>query len=1080
MDKVTFQLLCASDFDVGRQFKSRKSVVVLTGRQANGKRVILVCEGFLPSLRTRRDDGETVTDLLNGLAESEVGDELAFEFKGYHAEKTRFDRLSFRSNAAFSIARKRLKESGIEVYDAAMPSCMQMLASLGLSTCGWLTARGELVHGRAGDGALVVRAHWNDVSECDDPLMRPQTAPFTILSFDIECASSHGEFPCAKKRYEKVARELASLRESQLVSAINVRQILVDAYTGSRDADGNIGRIFAKAGKVPDAAALDAAASSISDCALDRGATEQERRAAAFSNLFAPRPGPARPTQDDGASSGEDEPGEARKCSAVRNTLYDRILAALRRANLPALQGDPIIQIGAVHAGIAEAQTDRGGADQHIFVLGECDEIDGVNVHTFGDERSLLVAFFQYVRRVSPDFFTGYNTHGFDIEYIEARADELNIDPVVNLDASLYTFDTIQDVMGIEDGDRMEANHRVFRKSGSVDREETSLDMLGRVAFDLMYVVQKGHSLPSYKLDAVAHHFTGERKDDVTPAQIFASHTGTASDRALVARYCVQDCALVLHLASKLNTVMNAMGMAGVCSVPVSWIFSRGQGCKILSLVSRQCMEDGFAIPSMSRSDARVEYEGATVLQPKVGAYIDDPIAVLDFASLYPSSMISSNISHDTLLALDAEGTDVADDPVLDARVGDTLEYDITQNCVCQVSGRVLRCERSGRVRARFVGASTRVGVLPRILERLLAERKRVRAQIKHEPDAFKKSTLDGLQLAYKITANSLYGQLGAPTSPVFLPDLAAATTAVGRRMLQHLKRFAESEFAADVIYGDTDSCFMRFPVTGTDVNDRIRQAVETATACSDAFRKEIPHPHNAEYEKILCPFVLLSKKRYTGGLYETADSTPRRVSMGIVLKRRDNAPIVKRIYGGVIDLVMQRDVEAAARFAKEQTMLLARGRVETEELIVSKTLRAPSAYVDPSKIAHVVLAKRMNDREPGSAPAVGERIPYVFVVARKGTLQGDRIEHPDYVVQLNKKIDYNHYLTNQIHKPLLQLLSVLLDKIPGARVSAATHDPKTVSREVDRLIFAEAMATAPAVQGGLQSISSFFKPKSS
>ena len=363
--------------------------------------------------------------------------------------------------------------------------------------------------------------------------------------------------------------------------------------------------------------------------------------------------------------------------------------------------------------------------------------------------------------------------------------------------------------------------------------------------------------------------------------------------------------------------------------------------------------------------------------------------------------MISSNISHDTFVA----GSDDAD-PVAEDIIGDTLEYTITQNRVCEVSGDILACERSGPTRAHFVKPSVRRGVLPRILEKLLVERKRVRGMIKTEPDEFKRSTLDGLQLAYKITANSLYGQLGAPTSPIFLPDLAATTTAVGRRMLQKLKKFAEDECGADVVYGDTDSCFMRFPVEGDDINTRIASAISAGKACSDAFRAKIPAPHNAEYEKVLCPFLLLSKKRYTGNLYEEADSTPRQASMGIVLKRRDNAPIVKTIYGGVIERVMRRDVKAAAEFAREQTMLLARGRVDTSELVISKALRAPTAYVDPSKIAHVVLAKRMNDREAGSAPAIGERIPYVYVVAPKGTLQGDRIEHPDYLHQERRKID--------------------------------------------------------------------------
>ena len=726
--------------------------------------------------------------------------EEAYDFKGYHAHQETYARWTFASNMSFMIARKKLREAGITSYDAALPAAMQMLARSKISPCGWVSVRGHVTDerlcsgsGSRKDDARIVRADWTAVVPIEDAATKSTVAPFTIMAFDIECASSHGEFPCARKRYERVARELAALPDHILSSPDDIAATLCAAFAGGKGDEGpsaesvaDIGRIYTRGGIVPTQETICDVARSIAKDAL-AVTSVHERRALAYASLFGKRAvtvaenGPQEDDETDGALATTVAGGTATvvadadaTASSKPSGRYDRILRALQAsgANLPRIDGDPIIQIGAVNRGISGQ---GGDDDNHIFVLGECDQVPGVHVHTCTDERELLVSFFDHVRQVSPDFFTGYNTHGFDVAYIEARAKELDIN-TETLDASLFHFSTIQSALSISEKDLMDSRHKVIRKAGTADREETSIDMLGRVSFDLMYVVQKGHNLPSYKLDSVAYHFTGERKDDVTPAQIFASHGGSASDRALVAKYCVQDCALVIHLVGKLNAIMSALGMAGVCSVPVSWIFSRGQGAKTLSLVSRQCMEDGFAIPAMSRSDARVEYEGATVLDPKIGAYIDDPITVLDFASLYPSSMISSNISHDTLLL--NEGCDgTGGHSLADDAIGDTLEYDITQNRVCEVSGDVLACERSGRTRARFVDPSVRQGILPRILEKLLAERKRVRGLIKTEPDPFRRSTLDGLQLAYKITANSLYGQLGAPTSPVFLPDLAAAET---------------------------------------------------------------------------------------------------------------------------------------------------------------------------------------------------------------------------------------------------------------------------------------------------------------
>ena len=92
--------------------------------------------------------------------------------------------------------------------------------------------------------------------------------------------------------------------------------------------------------------------------------------------------------------------------------------------------------------------------------------------------------------------------------------------------------------------------------------------------------------------------------------------------------------------------------MGNVCLVPLNYLFRRGQGIKIFSLVAKQCMDKGFLIPVMKYSNTPNKedidgYEGAVVLDPKQGLYLNDPIVVFDYGSLYPSSMIARNLSHD-------------------------------------------------------------------------------------------------------------------------------------------------------------------------------------------------------------------------------------------------------------------------------------------------------------------------------------------------------------------------------------------------------------------------------------------------
>ena len=130
-------------------------------------------------------------------------------------------------------------------------------------------------------------------------------------------------------------------------------------------------------------------------------------------------------------------------------------------------------------------------------------------------------------------------------------------------------------------------------------------------------------------------------KDDVSAQDIFDKHKyGGPKGRAIIAKYCIQDCELCIHLLNLLDIIPNNIGMANVCLVPLSYIFLRGQGIKVASIVSYYSDKLKFRIPSLIKNDNNSGYEGAIVLEPNSGIYQNDPVCVLDFASLYPSSII--------------------------------------------------------------------------------------------------------------------------------------------------------------------------------------------------------------------------------------------------------------------------------------------------------------------------------------------------------------------------------------------------------------------------------------------------------
>lgn len=829
-------------------------------------------------------------------------------------------------------------------------------------------------------------------------------------------------------------------------------------------------------------------------------------------------------------------------------------------------------------------------------------------------------------------------------------------------------------------------------------------------------------------------------KDDTSPSDIFRLQKGTAEDRYIIAKYCMMDVILCIELLNKLELLNNNIGMANVCMNPLSWIINRGQGVKILSLVAFFIRKRDYLLPCLYKDlFDRESYEGAVVLDPMPNIYLDDPISVLDYGSLYPSSMIEGNLSHETIIDpknspqyLGDEGKELLD------KLGYDVE-DITYDTFAYVNNAKVK---SGVKTVRYVQYRDGTkGIIPQILQYLIKNRKDTRNKIAYQTvsmsdgkvlagmydekkrtirsdketykipegvdvvateetyNEFQQKVLDGLQLAFKITANSLYGQVGAKTSDIYYKEIAASTTAIGRARLiqaqvysenpnnypqtlkdgrtiylqnkvvygdsctgdtpimlniggeiklQTIDNFDESlwtayrEFKSDqpnltdkmqvnleqqdikiwthkgwakvrrvirhhtdkkiyrvlthtgcvdvtedhslldlnanqikpkdckigtellhgfpialvgmykysstrnniynidiyrtaskvdaqiyyyhqrnlgfhvnisieddcyvlrrmkyddvcnlydlhkiksisvlhesyndyvydieteagvfhagigsMIIKNTDSVFVRFqclddegnPLKGREARARsIKLAIDTEHAIQE---KILRAPQVLEYEKTFHPFILFSKKRYIGDLYEFDPDKFSRKSMGIVLKRRDNAPIVKVVYGKIIDIIMkEQNIAKAVRTFQYELKELAAQRVDVDTLIITKTLS--SFYKDPDRIAHKVLADRMAERDPGNKPLTGDRIPFIYIQKKgKNILQGDRIEHPDYYKQqmmnpeITKdamKIDAEFYVMNQIRKPVTQIFALCIDKLPGFKGDMKVYEKK-------------------------------------
>ena len=152
-------------------------------------------------------------------------------------------------------------------------------------------------------------------------------------------------------------------------------------------------------------------------------------------------------------------------------------------------------------------------------------------------------------------------------------------------------------------------------------------------------------------------------------------------------------------------------------------------------------------------------------------------------------------------------------------------------------------------------------------------------------PEMYK--VYDGQQLAIKVSMNSIYGFTGATFGR--LPDkrIASATTAQGRHSIEISKKFAEENYDCEVIYGDTDSIYVKFntPYTGKKHFD---ECFRIAQECSDRITENLfKKPMELEFEKMMYPFYLFTKKRYANAAFAAfVIFMPRCDSMSVAQSR--------------------------------------------------------------------------------------------------------------------------------------------------------------------------------------------------
>ena len=407
-----------------------------------------------------------------------------------------------------------------------------------------------------------------------------------------------------------------------------------------------------------------------------------------------------------------------------------------------------------------------------IILLGDCADTDMANVIKVKSEIELIDTMSDLVNKYDPDVLTGYNILGYDNPYLDTR-----------LKRRLREWKP----MGRLLHEPTKMTSFSWGSSGYGHNEINLLEMDGRVMIDLLPIIRRDYKLPLYNLGFTSNFFLGRTKHPVTAKEMFESYEFgldakenpnqplreyveerkkwiktdpdisnidelyirlhldqymdkneedimiidetkipdiSLKDHAMeemkkVVDYCVVDSDLVLDMFEKIHCWISLVEMSNVVGVTPVELFTRGQQLRVLSQVYDEASKDQIVIDE--RIVPKMDYSGGFVYEPIPGIY--HYIPCLDFKSLYPTVMISHNIDFRTFVP--PEMMDKIPDEMChviewEEEVEKKVESD-------DLDGTKETITETVHYRFKFIRQEHLLGILPRLLVRLISERDAVR-----------------------------------------------------------------------------------------------------------------------------------------------------------------------------------------------------------------------------------------------------------------------------------------------------------------------------------------------------------------
>ncbi|CAI7667748.1 unnamed protein product [Penicillium pancosmium] len=389
------------------------------------------------------------------------------------------------------------------------------------------------------------------------------------------------------------------------------------------------------------------------------------------------------------------------------------------------------------------------------------------------------------------------------------------------------------------------------------------------------------------------------------------------------------------------------------------------------------------------------KYKGGLVFEPEKGLY-DRFILVMDFNSLYPSIIQEYNICFTTV-------------------------------------DRTSSAENENEEKVPEVPSSDQdQGVLPRLISTLVGRRREVKKLMKDKRATPEQLALwDTKQLAFKLTANSMYGCLGYTQSRFYARPLAMLTTFKGREILRSTKDLAESK-QLRVIYGDTDSVMIN---TNMDtISDALKVGEEFKKSVNERYRLlEI------DIDNVFRRLLLHAKKKYAAvNLTEVDGKYIEKLEVkGLDMKRREYCALSKEVSSRLLNEILSgEDQEVVLNKVHDYLRELAEKMKEfavpvQKYVIYTKLSKRPQEYPNKESMPPAQVALRDIARGKNIRP--NDVISYIVTSGDAETAAlppAKRSYSPQDVLRPNSELkpDIEFYLLKQIFPPIERLCA----PIPG------------------------------------------------